>query len=205
MSADNNEDTVEPDGPVNPFAAPVTSATIQPLAGNPDPPPLPKLPNVFAKWLVVCVFAAGPSFYFGGAMGGWRVHTVVGMVIGVLFFVIGYTALEFTATVQKSMAKPVSRRAAWIAYLTRVGITVIYPVGLFVDVFCGIVAVLISSGVTGIQGGPQSNFPDPPNVSALAEFFQYMFTTVVQGVLLNLVLFAYMGLAWLVCRLFSKN
>ena len=59
MSKIDTEDTV------NPFAAPVTSATIEPLAGSPDPLPLPKLPNVIAKWTLICVCAAGPSFYFG--------------------------------------------------------------------------------------------------------------------------------------------
>lgn len=205
MSAGDNEDTIDAEGPVNPFAAPVTSSTIHPLPGNPNPLPPPKLPNVFVKWLVVCAFAAGPSFFFGGGMGGWRTPAVVGMVIGVLIFVVGYTALEFTTAIQEKMAKPVSRRAAWIAYLTRVGISIVFPVGIFVDVFCGIFAVGISSAVTGIQSGIEPHVREAPNIPALEEFFQYMFTTVVQGVLLNLVLFAYMGLAWLVCNLFSKD
>lgn len=194
----------EPEDSVNPFAAPLTSATIQPLPGNPDPLPAPKLPNVIAKWVVVCAFAAGPSFFMGGGLGNWRTSAVLGMVVGVLVFVIGYSALEFTTAIQEKMAKPVARRAAWIAYLTRVGISIVFPVGIFVDVFCGIFAVGISSAVTGIQGGPP-RFQEGPDVSTSVEFFQFMFTTVVQGILLNLVLFAYMGIAWVFCNLFSKD
>jgi hypothetical protein len=193
----------EPEDPVNPFAAPVTSAAIKPLAGDPDPLPPPKLSNVFAKWLVICGISAGPSFFFGYSVGNGRFPAVLGMVIGVMIFVVAYTALEFTSAVQQQMAKPVSRRAAWIAYLTRVGISIVFPVGIFVDVFCGIFAMGISSSVTGLQAGLGNSTSSP--VPAAYECFQFVFTTVAQGILLNLVLFAFMGIAWVFCNSFSRD
>lgn len=195
----------EPEDSVNPFAAPVTSATIEPLAGNPNPLPLPKLSNVIAKWLFVCVCAAAPSFFIGGNMGGWRFPAVLGMVIGVLIFVAGYTALEFTAVIQQKMTNPVSRRAAWIAYLTRVGISIVYPIGAIADIFPGAFAVGISSAITGIQGGIGGAQHQASGVSPWVECFQFTFTTIVQGILLNLVLFAFMGIAWVFCNLFSRD
>lgn len=205
MSAGNNEQGTDPQGPINPFAAPLTSATIEPLPGNPNPLPPPKLPNVVAKWLLVCAFAAGPSFFIGGSLGGWRFSAVLGMVIGVLIFVIGYSAFEFTTTVQQQISDPVSRRAAWIAYLTRIGISIAFPIGVFVDVFCGAFAVGISSTITGIQTDFGNGYRGGSEVSAWIECLQFTFTTVAQGILLNLVLFGYMGIAWVVCRLFSRG
>lgn len=202
MSTDDNENQIQPQDSVNPFAAPLTSATIEPLPGNPDPLPTPKLPNVFAKWLLVCVCAAGPSFFIGGGIGNWRGSAVLGMVIGVLIFVVGYTALEFTKVIQQQMANPVSRRAAWIAYFTRVAIS-IFLIGAYLDMLCGVFAIGISSAVTGIQGNLANT--SRGDVSTWVECLQYMFTTLVQGVLLNLVLFAYMGIVWVICNLFSRD
>ena len=74
----------ENENPINPFAVPISSSAIAPERGNPDPPPPPELSKVFIKWLIICAFAAGPSFYFGGMMGNWRLSAVLGMVVGIL-------------------------------------------------------------------------------------------------------------------------
>jgi len=193
----------EPNDTFNPFAAPAVATTMAPKPGDPNPPPPPSLPKVFVKWLLVCTVAAGPSFVLGGGMGGWRFAPVLGMVIGVLLFVVGYTVLEFTAAVQNQMAKPVSRRSAWIAYITRVAVSVIYPIGAAIDIVCGIFAVGFSSTLTGFTDGLSRE--QQPDVQAVVECFQFTFTTVVQGLLLNLVLFAYMGLVWLICKAASRS
>ena len=194
----------DPQEAFNPFAAPTVSDAIEPIAGDPIPPP--QLPHVFVKWLLVCGAAAGPSFALGGGMGGWRFSAVLGMIIGVMIFVIGYTALEFTTAVQQQMGKPVSRRSAWIAYLTRVAISIIFPIGVFIDMFCGLMAVGFSSTVVGFRENyaGSRNGVTFDNFSSL-ECFQFAFTTVVQGVILNLVLFAYMGIVWLVCNAANKS
>ena len=194
----------EPENPINPFAVPLSSVAIAPERGNPDPLPLPQLSRVLVKWLIVCGIAAAPSFVMGGGVGNWRTAAVLGMVSGVLVFVIGYTALEFTNAVQKQMQKPVSRRAAWIAYITRVGISVVYPVGLFIDIICGIFAMGFASSVTGLEGS-RFGSGESVNVSDVVLFVQYAFTTIIQGMLLNLVLFGYMGLVWLVCKAVSRD
>ena len=194
----------ESEKPINPFAVPISSAAIAPERGNPDPLPPPQLSRVGIKWLIICGIAAAPSFVFGGSIGNWRTAGVVGMVIGVLIFVIGYTALEFTTAVQQQMQKPASRRASWIAYMTRVGISIVFPIGVFVDIACGVFAVSLSSSVTGIQevGFARS---ETVNVSDAAFCFQFALTTLIQGFLLNLVLFGYMGIVWLICKAFSRN
>lgn len=198
-----NADLIDADS-MNPFAAPTTSATIESVGGNPNPLPPPILVNVFGKWLVICAFAAGPSFMMGGGMGGWRPAAVWGMLAGIFVFVIGYTAIEFTAAVQEQMNKPVSRRASWIAYLTRVGISIVFPVGMTVDILCGIFAVGFSSSITGFVP-VRFSAPGEADFSHGVLFFQFLFTTVIQGLLLNLVLFAYMGIVWLICKAASRD
>ena len=170
----------ESENPINPFAVPVSSAAIAPERGNPDPLPPPQLSLVFIKWFVICAFAAGPSFYFGGMMGNWRLSAVVGMVIGILIFVIAYTAIEFTTAVQEQMRKPVSRRASWIAYFTRVVISIVYPVGLVVDMICGFVAVGLSSSATGITDSAFGN-GQLSGISDDTRCFYFIFTTIGSG------------------------
>ena len=194
----------EPENSINPYAVPISSSAIAPDRGNQDPLPPPQLSQVFFKWLVICAIAAAPSFVIGGSMGNWRTAAVLGMVIGVLIFVVGYTALEFTTAIQEQMQKPVSRRASWIAYLTRVAISIVYPVGVFVDILCGVFAIGLSTPVTGIADGGFGR-GEIVNVSEAALCFQFALTTVFQGVLLNLVLFAYMGIVWVICSAIMRD
>ncbi len=191
------------DNAINPFAAPTNSRRIDPVGGNPITLPPPEPNKVFVKWLLVCTIAAAPSFFLGGGMGQWRLSAVLGMVFGVLVFVVGYTALELTAAVQNQMNKPVSRRASWIAYLTRAGISIVFPVGVVVDMFCGIFAVGISAVLTGFSDrvGPSYDV----EVSEIMRCFQFFVTTVAQGVLLNFLLFAYMGVVWVICNALSND
>ena len=187
----------EPKESINPYAVPQSSSVIDAAPSDPNPPPL-QLPLVFTKWLFICILAAGPSFYFGGMLGGFRLSAVTGMGIGILIFVIAYTAIEYTSAVQRQMRKPVSRRASWIAYSTRIIISVIFPIGIFVDVFCGMLAVPISSSILGIKE-PGMRF-DQAGYSDDFRCIYFLVTTMVQGVLLNFVVFAYMGIVWLICK-----
>lgn len=190
------------DKPINPFAAPASSSVIASTAGDVGLPPPPKLPAVFLKWLVVCTFAAAPSFFLASGLANGRLSANLGMIAGVLMFVIAYTAVEFTDVVQNQMAKPASRRSAWIAYVTRMGISVVFPVGFMVDMFCGMFAVSVSSSLTGL---PEPLGTGAEGTDAMIVFCQFLFTTVLQGVLLNLVLFAYMALVWVICKASSSN
>lgn len=106
------------DAPVNPYAAP-TSEAVEALALERPLMKPPKLGRVIIKWLIVCVLAAGPSFFLGGGIGGWRVPEVLGMIFGILIFAAGYSVIEFIPQIQLTMAQRAKRRASRIAYITR--------------------------------------------------------------------------------------
>ena len=80
------------------------------------------------------------------------------------------------------------RRTLIIGYATRVGISIIFPVGIYVDLVCG----LLSTSIVGVVLDSADTF-----VGVLA-------TTLVQGVVLNVLLVVYMlpvlGFLRLVCR-----
>lgn len=188
---------------VNPYAAPSTSTAMVLPAREVSPLPPPKLPAVLVKWSVVCTLAAAPSFFLASGLANGRLAANLGMIVGVLMFVIAYAAIELSETVQNQLAKPVAHRSVWIAYATRVGVSVLFPIGLIIDMFCGMIAISVSSMLVGLPG------PSPRllagDVDSMVLFFQFWFTTVFQGFLLNVVLIAYMGIVWVICKAMSSQ
>lgn len=172
---------------VNPYAAPTSIET-----GHFDDDaallPAPRPGKVLIKWLTVCVIAAAPSFYFGGGIGGWRTPEILGMVMGILVFVVGYSLIEFLPQVQSALQKKAQHRATRIAYITRIVISVLFPIGIFVDLYCGIFSVFVSSTITGEQGFPRASSTDAPSL----RFLYHLLTTLIQGTVLNIILFSYM-------------
>jgi hypothetical protein len=112
------------------------------------------------------------------------------MIFGILIFVAGYSAIEFMPQIQSAMAQRVKRRATRVAYITRMGISILFPIGVFVDLYCGIVSVSISGLITGGEHPLASR--EAGSVLPSVRFFSYLLTTLIQGTLLNILLFAYM-------------
>lgn len=184
----NEESEQTGDDLVNPYAAPVsTAAAMLPEGEVALTPPNPG--RVIIKWLIVCSIAAGPSFFFGAGMGNWRLPEVLGMIAGVLAFAAGYSAIEFLPQVQAAMTQRVKRRATRIAYITRMGISILFPVGIFIDMYCGIVSVGFANVIVGGNG---LGFGGAGFESPILRFLTFLLTTLIQGVLLNIILFAYM-------------
>ena len=125
----------------------------------------------FALWTVVCTISAAPSFLW--AMGD---HSRLGMAWGVVIFILLYTAVSTTETFASFAARPFVKRTLRIGYFTRVGISVVFPVGAMVDLLPGMFAVQLVGTV----------IPDQ------ASFGFAFCTTLVQGVFLNVILGIYM-------------
>lgn len=189
----NKETEQTGDPSINPYAAPVSQNTSV-LLDNQQTLPPPKPGRVIIKWLIVCGIAAGPSFYFGGGLGGFRAPEVLGMIFGILIFVAGYSVIEFMPQIRSAMAQRVKRRATRVAYITRMGISILFPIGVVVDLYCGIVSVSLSSAITGSQNPLGSR----EAVSGLPSFrfLTYLLTTLIQGTLLNILVFTYMMIVY---------
>jgi hypothetical protein len=140
-------------------------------------------------WSTICSISAAPSFFL--ALGTVGVENVLWMVIGVSFFIVGYVAADgitFQWPFRRRVAVRLSLR---ITYTIRVAASVLFPVALFVDMFCGI---LSASFITALGFEPMRN-PNMPGPIVLL-------WTLLQGVVLNAVLGVIwtilLGICWMV-------
>jgi hypothetical protein len=125
------------------------------------------------RWLFVCAVSAVPSFVYGYLVTNGRIG---GMVSGILIFAAGYTLLDYRTASHPWRQMREVRRTLRIAYGTRIAVSIIFPIGGFLDLVCGFVTISMMSPLVG--GGYEDDFG----------FFASLITTLVQGCVLNLVL-----------------
>ncbi len=141
--------------------------------------------RAFGRWTLICCISAAPSFFWGCALHQGADY-VIGMLAGILVFVLGYTLLECTPHYQQIVTQPHVHRTALIGYGTRLLVSVIFPVGLAIDMLLGVVSISIVENVSPIRS---VEFAEVGNA---ATGFTVFLTTIVQGVLLNVVVLVYM-------------
>ncbi|MDX9975465.1 MAG: hypothetical protein RBU21_20940 [FCB group bacterium] len=139
------------------------------------------LPERLVKWSLLCSIIAIPSFIWASREYDWRA-----MVCGVGIFVVVYTIVDGTPFVWRLRQAPFVRRTFYIGYMTRVAVSAVFPVGLALDVFPGI---LSTSAVEALVENGRG-------------FAGTLLTTIVQGVLLNYILAIYMLIVYGIQRLF---
>ncbi|MBC8354961.1 MAG: hypothetical protein H8E66_23535 [Planctomycetes bacterium] len=153
--------------------------------------------RALGRWTLVCCISAAPSFFWGCAMHRGAEH-VVGMICGILVFVLAYTVVECSHHYQQIITRPHMHRTALVGYGTRILISVIFPIGLAVDMMTGVVSVAI------VQNISPANSAELSEAGASASTFSVFLTTVVQGILLNILLFAYMVCVYAVLRVMAR-
>lgn len=131
-----------------------------------------------------------------GSVGG-----IIGMVTGVFCFVMGYTLFEWTPFVQRLMQDRIFRRSATIGYSTRIGISVLFPVGGALDMGLGIASVSGAGYLMGIFYPPNGGMGFSMQGGGSPSFFFSFTATIIQGALMNVVLLAYLGIVFGICCL----
>lgn len=149
-----------------------------------------RLTAILARWTLICVVSAGPSFFWGCVLHHQFEH-IVGMIAGIAVFILGYTMVECSTAYRRVIRWPHVRRTVWIGYGTRLAMSIIFPIALMVDFWTGAISFSVVQSLTS---------DDPDNAS----FFIVFLTTIVQGTLLNVVLFAYMALVWCLVWLVAR-
>ncbi len=144
-----------------------------------------RLLTIVARWTLICAVSAGPSFFWGCVLHH-QAPQVTGMLCGILVFILGYTWIECSPVYRRVIRWPHVRTTVWIGYGTRLAISIIFPIAIFVDGLLGVCSMTI------VQPSSMGEMRGEADVGFLLVFL----TTVVQGILLNLVLFAYMSLVW---------
>ncbi len=177
------------DANVNPYESPAAETVVGPPGAHPTGGVL----RSFAKWSIICSISAAPSFFWG-----FSVHQEIsriasaGMISGIAVFIVAYSLVECTRFYKRLHDVPLLMRAIKIGYWTRIMMSIIFPVALFLDMFTGMISLSLT----------QSLFAEP-------SFWSVFATTLLQGTLLNILLFGYMGVLYTVqilwIRLFSKS
>ena len=127
-------------------------------------------------WFVVCFVCAVPSLFC--ALDEFDRQA---MLLGISIFALGMFAVTSTDGFYRFSRKSFVRRTLYIGYGIRIAVSVIFPIGMIVDLVPGIISIsLVSSG------------------SNDGEFVPTLVITIVQGVILNGLLSVLMLLIWVV-------
>lgn len=175
----------------NPYASPQSAlAELLDPTQRPGGEERPFL-RAFARWTLICTLSAAPSFFWGCMMHPHPMQ-LGAMLLGVATYIVAYTAVDCSEWRQWVVSDRFRRRTVLIGYGTRLLISIIFPIGIVIDMMLGTVAVSLiqRSGISGPAGVPADQ-------AALGVVY---LTTLLQGALLNALLFAYMVCVWSVQR-----
>lgn len=192
---------------MNPFAPPETTSVggfHRQLYSQAEASIKKRSPVVsLATWSFVCIVSAAPSFAWG--LGTIASDQILAMCTGIATFILLYTCGDLCSQTQKWRQNHQVSMTLKIGYITRIMITVIFPIGAGLDVICG----LFSVGVV------QAAFPqlikhagDAADMDGKAGFLGTLLVTLTQGIILNVVLFSFMllvfGVVVATTRLWTK-
>ena len=155
-----------------------------------------------AKWMLICFVSGAPSFLIAFNLGPEYIFQAVAMASGIMTFVAVYVFIESREATRRMLMDRSLRIAVRVGYITRVAISVIFPVALIVDMFCGVFSVGITSSLLGGDFGPRPRGYDESQGLAFT-FAWFYLTTLVQGVMLNIVLGAYTLIVYAFVLLFG--
>ena len=147
---------------------------------------MPVLLRRFILWTIICCASAAPSFAIA-----YDEHDPAAMVVGVVLFILLYTAATSTEAFERFHRRPFIRRTLYIGYGLRLIMSAVFPLGIgtgspaivlmFGDLWPGLISIHIVKNVVGVS--PQS-------------FTGTLLTTIVQGALLNAILFVVMAVVY---------
>ena len=103
------------------------------------------------------------------------------MVVGIVLFAMAMTAYTSTNAFYRFSRRPFVRRTLYIGYGIRIAISIIFPIGMSVDLPSGMM-------ITAVVG---ELFSPTPNM-----FLLTLLTTLLQGTALNIILAAVMVPIW---------
>lgn len=159
---------------------------------------MPRFVRYFLIWSLVCWAAAAPSFFFGAMIGDGRQDRVLAMAAGVVIFSLVYAGLACDPRVQALRKKPFVERTIKIGYGIRIAqsFASIIPGVFILDFVCGMVSVSLVGSLSGYTNGPRG-------VEHMG-FAGFLLTTLVQGLLLNVVLSVMLLVIWGIQKLTMK-
>lgn len=134
----------------------------------------------FLLWAAICCVSAAPSF----AWAHEEFHRGA-MVLGVALFTIAYTVFTSTERFEQFYRRPFVRRTLYIGYGARLAASIVFPVGVGMDLLPGMLSVNLVQGAFRL---------DPHT------FGGTLLTTIVQGTFLNIILVLFMSMVYAIQR-----
>lgn len=144
----------------------------------------PHFTKRLALWGSVCAVSAAPSFLLAASK-----YDPIAMLVGVAFFALGMTWCTGRPGFMRFKRRPFVRTTLYIGYVTRVVISVLWPIGASTDIMCGVFSIGIIEEGLGMNG---------------ASFIGTLLITLIQGTFLNIILFVFMSIVYGVQRLVRK-
>lgn len=166
----------------NPFQPPTDVAA--PILEAAEMSPKSSWQRVVFTWTLVCWVSAVPSFYWGWATIAQS--QLLAMSLGIWIFVFFYISLDLATQNRSWRNSQPLRLAMRIAYGTRLAVSIIFPVGGFLDLVCGMFSVGIAETFMQLTALSEGNYEDS------ADFWATLAVTLVQGCVLNVVVAAFM-------------
>jgi hypothetical protein len=135
------------------------------------------------RWTLVCGIAAAPSF----VVGMWVTQgEAFGMFVAVLTFIGFYIAGDLISRHWPIRRHVAVRRTLVFVYVTRIVISIVFPVGIYIDIFTGAgMLALLDITARGVQ---QNDFTIG---NGAAKFWLAYRMTFVHAILMNIVLAIY--------------
>jgi hypothetical protein len=183
---------------LNPYASPVMveEPVILAVDATKDVPSTPR--KIFARWLLICYCCSLPSFLWGMMIGSYRVH-IAAMLSGIFCFVIGYTFVECSEFFRRFRQQPHVESTLIFGFTLRIVISILFPIAMYCDMFLGMFAIALAQRL-GFEIHETRT-----SATGLPQFFAFFVTTLIQGTLVNLVLFGFMGVVYSLQRLFARR
>lgn len=189
----------------NPFAAPaVPVATIPAFDPNTEMREF-NFVRSLGKWLLICFVCAAPSFFLGFSLGRNYVVQSTAMVMGILTYVALYVFVESQEWTRRKLMDKSLRIAVKVGYITRIVISVLFPISFFVDIWCGLISMSVTSAIFGAEFGPMRYVDEVETPGLPVVFLWFYFTTLLQGTLMNILLGGYTLVVYAFVLLFRKR
>lgn len=143
----------------------------------------PSLQRTIFRWTVVCGIAAGPSFVLG-----WTINDghVIGMIAAILTFIGFYVEGDLISRHWPIRRNVSVRRTLVFVYVTRIVLSIIFPVGVYLDMAAGSAMFALMNLSLDQLKQPALTFGEQ-----LARFWLTYSMTFVQAILMNIILFVW--------------
>ncbi len=132
-------------------------------------------------WTIVCSISAVPSF-----MLAYEEYDIAAMIVGIACFIALLTLITGTSAFARFRRRAFVRPTLYAGYGLRIGMSVIMPFGVLLDMFPGVISIGLVEALD-LRG---------------ESFIGTLLITLVQGTLLNIILAVVMLIIYALQRMF---